>query len=66
MTKLTKGYMVEKLAINQLKEIGYSYIQGSKLPIENEEREIAGKGDDSIFAMAQKQQVYNVMSNVKT
>jgi len=51
MAKLTEGYMVEKSAINWLKEIGYSYIQGSKLSTENEEREIVEKGDGSIFVM---------------
>jgi len=37
--KLTEEYMVEKAAINWLKELGYSYIHGSELSPENEERE---------------------------
>ncbi len=37
--QLTEEYMVEKAAINWLKELGYSYIHGSELSPENRERE---------------------------
>jgi len=37
--QLTEDYMVEKAAINWLKELGYSYIHGSELSPEREERE---------------------------
>jgi len=37
--ELTEEYMVEKAAINWLKELGYSYIHGSELSPENGERE---------------------------
>ena len=33
--ELTEEYMVEKAAINWLKELGYSYIHGSELSPEN-------------------------------
>ena len=38
-SKLTEDYMVERAAINWLKELGYSYIHGSELSPENGERE---------------------------
>ncbi|RLE40323.1 hypothetical protein DRJ16_07270, partial [Candidatus Woesearchaeota archaeon] len=37
--ELTEEYMVEKAAINWLKELGYSYIHGSELSPERGERE---------------------------
>jgi len=37
--KLNEDYMVEQAAINWLKKLGYSYIHGSELCPENEERE---------------------------
>lgn len=37
--KLNEDYMVEQAAINWLKELGYSYIHGSDLCPENEERD---------------------------
>ena len=37
--QLTEDYLVEQPAINWLKELGYSYIHGSKLSPENGERE---------------------------
>lgn len=39
MAQLTEDYMVEQSAINWLKELGYSYVHGSKLSSENKERE---------------------------
>ena len=39
MAELTEDYMVEKPAINWLKELEYSYIHGSNLSPENGERE---------------------------
>jgi len=37
--QLTEDYMVEQAAVNWLKDVGYSYIHGSKLAPENGERE---------------------------
>jgi len=37
--QLTEDHLVERPAINWLKELGYSYIHGSKLSPENGERE---------------------------
>jgi len=39
MAKLTEDYMVEQSALDLLKELGYSYIHGSELSQENDERE---------------------------
>ncbi|WP_448587265.1 type I restriction endonuclease subunit R [Thermocrinis sp.] len=37
--QLTEGYLVEQSAINWFKEIGYSYVHGSELTPDNQERE---------------------------
>jgi len=37
--ELTEDYLVEQPAIDSLKELGYSYVHGSELSPENEERE---------------------------
>lgn len=37
--QLTEDYLVEQPAINWLRELGYSYIHGSELSPENQERE---------------------------
>jgi type I restriction enzyme R subunit len=39
MAQLTEDYMVEQAAINWLKELGYSYINGYDLSPENQERD---------------------------